>query len=61
MYLVPGSPAPLYRISIEGDNLLLMYTDDRARMWNMKSTMLLRSMEREKAERLLDEGNWFDL
>src|SRR5258708_32329086 len=61
LYLVPGAPAPLTRICVGGSNLLLLYADDRARLWDVKTLEFWRSMDTEKAEELLAQGGWTEL
>ncbi|KAF8158416.1 hypothetical protein B0H34DRAFT_797808 [Crassisporium funariophilum] len=61
MYLVPGSAAPLKRICLGGHNLLLIYGDQRARLWDAQTRELWRSMGLDKAEELLAQGGWSDL
>jgi WD repeat-containing protein 7 len=41
--------------------LLLIYDDQRARLWDTKTKQLWRSMGREKAEELITQGRWSDL
>jgi WD repeat-containing protein 7 len=59
--MVPGAPAPLTRVGISGDNLLLLYADDRARLWDVKTLEFWRSMNTEKAKELLSQGGWTEL
>ncbi|KAI0265617.1 hypothetical protein BC834DRAFT_824867 [Gloeopeniophorella convolvens] len=61
LYMVPGAPAPLSKIFTSGDNLLLSYRDDRARLWDVKTLEFWRSMNAEKAEELLGKGGWTEL
>ena len=61
LYIVPGSSAPLKRICLGEHNLLLIYDDQRARLWDTKTKQLWRSMGREKAEELITQGRWSDL
>lgn len=61
LYLIPGSSAPLERISVGGDNLLLIYSDGKGRLWDIKSQEFWRSMTREKADDLLEQGGWFEV
>ncbi|CAE6390945.1 unnamed protein product [Rhizoctonia solani] len=64
MYLhciIPGSPAPLDRVCIGGDNLLLFYSHGLARLWDMKTHEFWRSMQQNKGEELLDQGGWFEV
>jgi hypothetical protein len=60
LYLVPGGPGRLERVCLGEDNLLLVYADDRARLWDVKTQEFWRSMTREKAEGLLEHGGWFE-
>jgi hypothetical protein len=59
--MVPGAPAPLTRVCIGGDNLLLLYADDRARLWDVKTLEFWRSTNTEKAKELLSQGGWTEL
>ena len=61
LYIVPGSSAPLKRICLGEHNLLLIYDDQRARLWDTKTKQLWRSMGQEKAEELVTQGGWSDL
>jgi WD repeat-containing protein 7 len=44
-----------------GHNLLLIYDDQRARLWDTKTKELWRSVGLEKAEELITQGGWSDL
>ncbi|EJD50966.1 hypothetical protein AURDEDRAFT_112046 [Auricularia subglabra TFB-10046 SS5] len=59
--MIPGSPAPLERIALAEDNLLLFYADGRARLWDVKTLEFWRSMARDTAEELLRHGEWLDV
>lgn len=59
--MVPGAPAPLTRICAVESNLLLLYADDRARLWDVKTLEFRRSMDLEKAKELLAQGGWAEL
>ena len=61
LYIVPGSSVPLKRVCLGGHNLLLIYDDQRARLWDTKTKQLWRSMGLEKAEELITQGRWSDL
>lgn len=61
LYMVPGAPAPLTRICVGESNLLLLYADDRARLWDVKTLEFRRSMDLEKAKELLAQGGWTEL
>src|SRR6266850_135825 len=61
LFMVPGAPSTLTRICISGDNLLLLYGDDRARLWDVKTLEFWRSMDLVKAKELLGQGSWTEL
>ena len=58
MYLIPASMHPLVRVSIGGDNLLLIYGDRRARLWDVKTREFWRAMTVDKADELIGQGGW---
>ncbi|KAI1788856.1 WD40 repeat-like protein [Ganoderma leucocontextum] len=58
VYLVPASAAPLQRVCLREDNLMLVYGDGRARLWDTRSREFWRSMSTEKAEEMMQEGEW---
>ena len=57
---MPASAAPLKRICLSEDNMLLVYTDGRARLWDTRTREFWRSMSVEKAEELVQQGGWFE-
>ncbi|KAJ7626280.1 hypothetical protein DFH06DRAFT_737359 [Mycena polygramma] len=61
LYLIPGSAFPLERICLGDDNILLVYADRRARLWDVKTKEFWRSMGLEKAEELVAQGGWTDV
>ncbi|KAJ6584436.1 hypothetical protein B0H19DRAFT_1105047 [Mycena capillaripes] len=61
LYLIPGSAFPLERICLGEDNILLVYGDRRARLWDVKTKEFWRSMGLEKAEELVAQGGWTDV
>ncbi|PCH40400.1 WD40 repeat-like protein [Wolfiporia cocos MD-104 SS10] len=56
--LVPAAAAPLQKVNISGDNLLLLYADGRARLWDTKTMEFWRSMTTAKADEMLSQGAW---
>ncbi|KAJ7776775.1 hypothetical protein DFH07DRAFT_797695 [Mycena maculata] len=61
LYLIPGSAFPLQRICLGDDNILLIYADRRARLWDIKTKEFWRSMSLDKAEELVEQGGWTDV
>ena len=58
MYLIPSSMSPLVRVCIGGDNLLLMYGDRHARLWDVKTQEFWRAMTVDKADELICQSGW---
>ncbi|KAJ7644581.1 hypothetical protein FB45DRAFT_898250 [Roridomyces roridus] len=61
LYLIPGSAFPLPRICLGDENILLIYADRRARLWDIKTKEFWRSMGLDKAEELIAQGGWKDV
>jgi len=61
LYLIPGAAASLCRICLETNNLLLVYANRRARLWDVKTKEFWRSMSLDKVDELLNQGGWTDL
>ena len=61
LYLIPGAAAPLCRVCIGNNNLLLVYENRRARLWDVHTKELWRSMSLDKVDELLEQGRWADL
>ncbi|KAJ7166355.1 hypothetical protein C8R43DRAFT_985618 [Mycena crocata] len=61
LYLIPGSAFPLERICLGEDNILLIYADRRARLWDVKTKEFWRSMSLDKADELVGQGGWTDV
>ncbi|KAJ7119871.1 hypothetical protein C8R44DRAFT_878257 [Mycena epipterygia] len=61
LYLIPGSAFLLERVCLEEDNILLIYADRRARLWDVKTKEFWRSMGLDKAEELVAQGGWTDV
>ena len=50
--------SPLVRVCIGGDNLLLIYGDRHARLWDVKTREFWRAMAVDKANELVGQGGW---
>ncbi|KAG6860615.1 hypothetical protein C0995_009369 [Termitomyces sp. Mi166 len=61
LYLIPGSSAPLLKLCIGSSNLLLVYRNNRARLWDVKTQEFWRSMTEEKVEEMLKQGGWTEI
>lgn len=49
---------PLVRVCVGGDNLLLIYGDRHARLWDVRTGEFWRAMTVDKADELVDQGGW---
>jgi len=58
LYIIPTSMSPLIRVCIGGDNLLLIYGDRHARLWDVKTQEFWRAMTVDKADELVGQGGW---
>lgn len=58
LYLIPGRgpEAPLQMIAVRADELMLLYRDGKARVWDITTQELRRSIGVEQAQSLLDDG-----
>lgn len=61
LYLIPGSPSPLTRISLGDNNLVLIYGESIARLWDVQTKEFWRSMTVDKAEEMFKQGGWTSL
>jgi rabconnectin-3b len=61
LYLIPGSASRITRICLGEDNLLLVYADGRARLWDVKTQEFWRSMTTKAVDELLTQGAWFEV
>jgi hypothetical protein len=62
LYLIPGARAPLSRLHIGHESILLCYENGKARMWDLKSQELRRSMGVEVGlEGVEGKEGWIEL
>ncbi|RXW25374.1 hypothetical protein EST38_g529 [Candolleomyces aberdarensis] len=58
LYMIPGAPSPLTRISLGESNLVLTYGESIARLWDVQTKEFWRSMSIDKAEEMFSQGGW---
>ncbi|TFK27655.1 hypothetical protein FA15DRAFT_635254 [Coprinopsis marcescibilis] len=58
LYTIPGSPSPLKSLSLCANNLLLIYGNSLARLWDVQAKEFRRSMSSDKAAELLGHDDW---
>ncbi|KAH8086009.1 hypothetical protein BXZ70DRAFT_956829 [Cristinia sonorae] len=58
LFLAPASVAPLSKICLGEDNLLVYSGDGRARLWDIKTREHWRTMNAEKADEMVKAGGW---
>ncbi|KAJ1030206.1 hypothetical protein NDA16_001117 [Ustilago loliicola] len=56
LYTVPGRGARLTSLAVRADELLLSYDDDKARVWDLRSKELRRSIATYQAQALVEDG-----
>ncbi|SJX60523.1 uncharacterized protein SRS1_10159 [Sporisorium reilianum f. sp. reilianum] len=56
LYTVPGRGARLTSLAVRADELLLTYDDDKARVWDLRTQELRRSIATDQAQALVEDG-----
>ena len=56
LYTIPGRGARLTSLAVRADDLLLTYDDDKARVWDLRSQELRRSIATDQAQALIEDG-----
>ncbi|KAL1733507.1 hypothetical protein EV714DRAFT_204586 [Schizophyllum commune] len=56
VYMIPGSVAALRKICLQGNSLMLLYADGRARVWDTATRELWRTVGQDKALEMLQHG-----
>ncbi|KZO96765.1 hypothetical protein CALVIDRAFT_597918 [Calocera viscosa TUFC12733] len=57
-FLVPSAASPLVRACFSQDNLVFLYENGKARLWDVKTRELWRIMDKDKAEEMMEQGGW---
>lgn len=58
LYLIPGADAPLEKVYVGEDKILLIYLDGRARLWNAGTGEFWGTMTRDKAQEMGRGDQW---
>lgn len=58
VHTIPGSRAQLHRVFIGWHNILVTYTNGKARVWNTDTGEFRRSTGLDAAEEMVKEGEW---
>ncbi|EJU02945.1 hypothetical protein DACRYDRAFT_115248 [Dacryopinax primogenitus] len=56
--LIPCASSPLIKACLSTDTLIILYANNRARLWDVRSKELWRIMEGDKAKEMIDQGGW---
>ncbi len=56
LYTVPGRGARLTSLAVRADELLVTYDDGKARVWDLRSQELRRSIATDQAQALVEDG-----
>lgn len=60
-FLIPAARAPLTRIYVGGDDILLAYEIQKARVWNVETGEFRRSTGLDSADDMLNVGSWAEV
>jgi hypothetical protein len=61
LYIIPGSEYPIHRAILQKDDLILISSHGRARVWNLVSGEFRRSTSMDAAAEMLVSGEWLEL
>lgn len=61
LHIIPGSEYPIYRAILQKDDLILISSHGRARVWNLVSGEFRRSTSVDAAAEMLVSGEWLEL
>ena len=61
LYMIPGAPSPLERVSLGDSNLALVYGGNLARLWDVRTKEFWRSTTIDKVEEMFKQGGWTSL
>jgi hypothetical protein len=61
LYMIPGAPSPLERVSLGDSNLALVYGGNLARLWDVRTKEFWRSTTIDKVEEMFKQGGWASL
>lgn len=61
LYLIPGTRAPLSQIHVGEESILLVYANEQARLWDLRTQELRRSMPASQARELIARGGWMQV
>ncbi|TRM56951.1 hypothetical protein BD626DRAFT_228313 [Schizophyllum amplum] len=58
VYMIPGAIAELRAICWQPSSMMLLYADQRARVWDTATRELWRAVGHDKAQEMLQQGGW---
>jgi len=61
LYVIPGSEFPIHRAIAQKDDLIIIFSHGRARVWNLVSGEFRRSTSVDAAAEMLATGEWLEL
>ncbi|CDZ98772.1 FOG: WD40 repeat [Phaffia rhodozyma] len=62
LYIIPGSFSVITKVAFgEGQNILLVYAQGIARIWDGNTLELLRSVDEAQAIKMTSEGGWYEV
>ncbi|KAI0027931.1 hypothetical protein K488DRAFT_60036 [Vararia minispora EC-137] len=61
LYVIPAAQASLCRLCVQGNNVLLVYSNEHARVWNGKTRELWHAMSAGKACDIIQQADWLEI
>ncbi|ORY34903.1 hypothetical protein BCR39DRAFT_515490 [Naematelia encephala] len=61
LFLIPASRAPLRRVFVGDNDILLAYANGKARVWNVETCEFRRSTGLDAGEEMLSSGQWAEV
>ena len=60
-FLIPASRDPLRRLFVGGKDIMMVYANGKARVWNVETLEFRRSTALDAAEDMLSAGDWCEM
>ena len=60
-FLIPAARDPLRRLFVGGKDIMMIYANGKARVWNVETLEFRRSTALDAAEDMLNVGDWAEM
>jgi hypothetical protein len=61
LFTIPAARAPLRTVFVGGRDVMLVYANGKARVWNVETREFRRSTGLDAAEEMLQVGDWAEV